>query len=60
MLVEVNVGDSVKAVAQLGIWVKIKVVHKANNAVVINVSSVESQMVNILCGHKFNSYGLPR
>ena len=33
---EVNVGDSVEAVDQLGIWAKAKVVRKAENAVVLN------------------------
>jgi len=33
---EVNVGDSVEAVDQLGTWAKAKVVCKADNSVVVN------------------------
>ena len=35
-MMEVNVGDSVEAVDQLGNWAKAKVVRKADNAVVVN------------------------
>ena len=46
---EVNVGDSVEAVDQLGIWAKAKVVRKADNAVVVNFPPWKAEWDQEIC-----------
>ena len=46
---EVNVGDSVEAVDQLGIWAKAKVVRKADNAVVVNFPPWKAEWDREIC-----------
>ena len=46
---EVNVGDSVEAVDQLGIWAKAKVVRKVDNSVVVNFPPWKAEWDREIC-----------
>ena len=46
---EVNVGDSVEAVDQLGTWAKAKVVCKADNSVVVNFPPQKAEQDREIC-----------
>ena len=46
---EVNVGDSVEAVDQLGIWAKAKVVRKADNSIVVNFPPWKAEWDREIC-----------
>ena len=48
-MMEVNVGDSVEAVGQLGIGAKAKVVRKADNAVVVNFPPWKAKWFREIC-----------
>ena len=49
--IEVNVGNSAKAVDQVGIWRKAKVVCKVDNSVVSNFPPWKAKWDWEICGH---------